>query len=226
MESARLWKHPCLRTRLSDEFELYNASMLFVFCSFRKKVLTWALDLNSTLAYHDTNSIKNQIKFEHYSGRIEVTHFEESNSFMTFSGLQGHRTSVSALDPQLQALGDDQFSGPSQEVYLLDADSDDIPAKLEMYIKKNASYFYERETSPFMKPTLLLAAELSQGKKVCCVTFNMETCFDIDAGYPSGTRVGAVGRDPYSRRHRTHLEDLLQPYSAPELVALSFSAIG
>ncbi|KAJ5926632.1 hypothetical protein N7516_008405 [Penicillium verrucosum] len=147
VESARLWKHPCLRTRLSDEFELYNAN------------------LNSTLAYHDTNSIKNQIKFEPYSGRIEVTHFEESNSFMTFSGLQGHRTSVSALDPQLQALGDDQFSGPSQEVYLLDADSDDIPAKLEMYIKKNASYFYERETSPFMKPTLLLAAELSQGKK-------------------------------------------------------------
>lgn len=189
-------------------------------------ILTRALDLNSTLAYHDTNSIKNQIKFEHYSGRIEVTHFEESNSFMTFSGLQGHRTSVSALDPQLQALGDDQFSGPSQEVYLLDADSDDIPAKLEMYIKKNASYFYERETSPFMKPTLLLAAELSQGKKVCCVTFNMETCIDIDAGYPSGTRAGAVGRDPYSRRHRTHLEDLLQPYSAPELVTLSFSAIG
>jgi hypothetical protein len=34
-------------------------------------------------------------------------------------GLQGHRTSVSALDPQLQALGDDQFAGPSQEVYLI-----------------------------------------------------------------------------------------------------------
>ncbi|KAJ5135807.1 uncharacterized protein N7515_005085 [Penicillium bovifimosum] len=146
VESARLWKHPCLRTRLSDEFELYNAN------------------LNSTLAYHDTNSIKNQIKFEHYSGRIEVTHFEESNSFMTFAGLQGHRASVSALDPQLQALGDDQFSGPSQEVYLLDADSDDIPSKLEQYIKKNASYFYERETSTFMKPTLLLAAEINQEK--------------------------------------------------------------
>ena len=145
---------------------------------------------------------------------------------MTFSGLQGHRSSVSALDPQLQALGDDQFSGPSQEVYLLDAESDDIPNKLEMYIKKNASYFYERETSPFMKPTLLLAAELSQGKKVCFLIFRVGMSVDIDSGYPSGTRVGAVGRDPYSRRHRTHLEDLLQPYSAPELVALSFSAIG
>jgi hypothetical protein len=126
--------------------------------------------LNSTLAYHDTNSIKNQVKFEHYSGRIEVTHFEESNSFMTFSGLQGHRASVSALDPQLQGLGDDQFSSPAQEVYLLDADADDIPSKLELYIKKNAHLFYERETSSFMKPTLMLAAEINQQKKVSYLT--------------------------------------------------------
>lgn len=86
--------------------------------------------------------------------------------FVTFSGLHGHRASVSTLDPQLQGLGDDQFSGPPQDVYLLDSDSDDIPGKLEMYIKKTASFFYERETSAFMKPTLMLASELSQQKKV------------------------------------------------------------
>ncbi|KAJ5091855.1 hypothetical protein NUU61_006725 [Penicillium alfredii] len=147
VESARLWKVPCIRTRLSEECELYNAN------------------LHSTLAYHDTNSIKNQVKFEHYAGRIEVTHFEESNVFLTFSGLQGHRASVSALDPQLQSLGDDQFSGPSQEIYLLDSDADDLPGKMDMYIKKIAPFFFERETSAFMKPTLLLASEISQAKK-------------------------------------------------------------
>ncbi|KAJ5152040.1 hypothetical protein N7492_010335 [Penicillium capsulatum] len=147
VESARLWKHPCIRTRLSEEFELYNAN------------------LHATLAYHDTNAMKNQIKFEHYAGRIEVTHMEESMVYVTFSGLQGHRASVSALDPQLQGLGDDQFSGPPQELYLLDSDTDDIPSKLEMYIKKTAPFFFERETSPFMKPTLLLASELAQSKK-------------------------------------------------------------
>lgn len=87
--------------------------------------------------------------------------------YVTISGLHGHRTSVSALDPQLQGLGDDQFSGPPQEIYLLDSDSDDIPSKLEMYIKKTASLFFERETSPFMKPTMILAAELALSKKVC-----------------------------------------------------------
>ncbi|KAJ6145090.1 hypothetical protein N7470_008985 [Penicillium chermesinum] len=147
VESARLWKQPCIRTRLSEEFELYNAN------------------LHATLAYHDTNSIKNQVKFEHYAGRIEVTHLEESGVYVTISGLQGHRPSVTALDPQLSALGDDQFSGPSQEVYLLDTDADDIPTKLEMYIKKTAHFFIERETSNFMKSTLQLAVELGNSEK-------------------------------------------------------------
>jgi len=147
VESARLWKHPCIRTRLSEEFELYNAN------------------LQATLSYHDVSAIKNQVKFEHYAGRIEATHLEESMVFVTFSGLLGHRTSVSTLDPQLQGLGDDQFSGHTQEIYLLDSDSDDIPSKLEMYIKKTAPFFFERETSSFMKSTLMLAAELAQSKK-------------------------------------------------------------
>lgn len=124
------------------------------------------LDLHATLAYHDTSAIKNQVKLEHYAGRIEVTHLEESMVYLTISGLHGHRASVSALDPQLQGLGDDQFSGPSQEIYLLDSDADDIPSKLEMYIKKTASFFIERERSLFVKSTLMLAAELGQSKKV------------------------------------------------------------
>lgn len=127
------------------------------------------IDLHATLAYHDTSAIRNQVKFEHYAGRIEVTHLEESMIFVTFSGIQGHRASVSALDPQLQGLGDDQFSGPPQEIYLLDSDADDVPSKLEMYIKKTAPFFIDRETSLFMKSTLLLASELGQTKKVCYI---------------------------------------------------------
>lgn len=87
--------------------------------------------------------------------------------FLTFPGLQGHKASASTLDPQLQALGDEtQFQGPLQDVYLLDTDQDDIPAKIEIYIKKIAPFFYEREASDVMRPTLMLASELAQQKKV------------------------------------------------------------
>ncbi|KAF9889199.1 hypothetical protein FE257_007512 [Aspergillus nanangensis] len=148
VESARLWKHPCIRTRIAEEFESFNAN------------------LHATLAYHDVSSIRNQIKFEHYAGRIEVTHFVESMVYVTFSGLQGLKPSASTLDPQLQDLGNEsQFQGPFHEIYLLDSDADDLPGKLELYIKKTAPFFYEREASEFMHPTLLLASELSQQKK-------------------------------------------------------------
>ena len=114
------------------------------------------------------SNIKSQVKFDHYAGRIEVTHFEESMIFVTFSALQGHKASVSTLDPQLQGLGDDpQFQGPLQEVYLLDSDADDVSGKLEMYIKKAAPFFYDREPCEVVKSTLMLAAELSEEKKVC-----------------------------------------------------------
>ena len=74
---------------------------------------------------------------------------------------------MSTLDPQLQGLGDDpQFQGPLHELYLLDSDADDLPGKIEMYIKKTAPFFYARETSEIIKHTLLLASELSQQKKV------------------------------------------------------------
>ncbi|KAL1853068.1 hypothetical protein Plec18170_005650 [Paecilomyces lecythidis] len=148
VESARLWKQPCIRTRIAEEFELYNAG------------------LHATLAYHDVSSVKSHVNFEHYAGRIEVTHFEDSSVFVTFSGLQGHKPAVSTLDPQLQGLGDDgQFHGPLHEIYLLDGDADDLPGKLEAYIKKMAPFFYERESSDFMRSTLHLAAELSEQKK-------------------------------------------------------------
>lgn len=123
--------------------------------------------LHTTLTFHDINSAKNQVHFEHYAGRLEATHFEESSVYVTFSALVGHKPTVTALDPQLQELAEDgQFQTATQEVYVLDGDVDDLPGKLEMYIKKMASVFYDRERSDFIKPTLGIAAELSLQKSV------------------------------------------------------------
>lgn len=125
------------------------------------------IDLHAALSYHEINAIKNQVKFEHYSGRIEATHFAEGMPFMTLSGLVGSRSSVNTLEPQLQMLGDDpQFQAPAHEIYLLDSEADDLLKKLETYVKTTAHLFYERESSEFMKPTLLQAAELNESKNV------------------------------------------------------------
>lgn len=107
--------------------------------------------------------------------------------FVTFSALQGHKASVSTLDPQLQGLGDDQqFQGPLQEVYLLDSDADDVSGKLEMYIKKAAPFFYDREPCEVVKSTLMLAAELSEEKKVGFNFSSSQPCL-ICSGPIAGT---------------------------------------
>lgn len=148
--------------------------------------------------------------------------------FMTFSGLQGHKASVSALDPQLQGLGDDpHFQGPLHEIYLLDSDADDLAGKLEMYIKKTAPLFYERETSPIMKPTLIQAAELSQLKKVCVLLdlqpFNVNLFY---LGCFAGTRFGVVGCYSHSCRLGAALEDICQSYSPTYINAFAGTAVG
>ena len=113
------------------------------------------------------NSVKNQVQFEHCPGRIEVTHFDEDSQFMTFSGLHGYRPDPSTLDPHFQDLGpDSQLHTGSQELYLLDSDIDDFTGKLEQYMKQMAHVFYDHEPSGFMKPTLILAAELGLKKQV------------------------------------------------------------
>lgn len=156
------------------------------------------LDLHATLAYHDVTSIKSQVKFDHFNGRLEITHFEDSDIFVTFSGLLGQKASVSALDPQLQGLGEDpQFQGPTQELYLLDSETDDLAGKLEMYIKRAAPFFYERELSEFMKATLMLGAELSDEKKVSFWVFC--TAKSNFVGSSAGARSGAVGGNSYAR---------------------------
>lgn len=165
------------------------------------------------------NSIKSQIKFEHYAGRIEVTHFEESMIFVTFSALQGHKPSVSALDPQLQGLGEDpQFQGPLQEVYLLDSETDDLAGKLELYIKKAAPFFYERELSDFMKPTLMLAAELGEQKKVSLLRSFRYGDSNLLGSF-GGASTGVVGSNSYSCGLRAALENVLQSHCAPDVAA-------
>jgi hypothetical protein len=173
--------------------------------------------LHGTLAHHDVNSIKNQLNFEHYVGRVEATHFEDSSVFVTFSALVGHKPVMSALDPQLQALVEDgQFQGPTQEVYVLDSDTDDLPGKLEVYDKKMASTFYEHEASPFMKATLNLAAELAQQKEVSPFYLDLReiaVLADILPGYPSGPLSGALACHSYLGGCRIAVADVFQSHS-------------
>lgn len=123
--------------------------------------------LHTTLSYHDVNSVKSQVQFERMPGHIEVLHFEGEPHTMMFSALRGYRKHDANLDPHFQDLDpDSSFNSDSRELYLLDCDGAEFSRKLEQYMKQMAPLFYGHEPSSFMKPTLTLAAELSQQKEV------------------------------------------------------------
>lgn len=146
VESARLWKHPCIRTRIAEEFNLYSAG------------------LHSVLAFHSISSTKANLHFEHIPGRIEARLLEiEPSMYTTFTTLKGLRGVNAPIDPQLVASGLSMES--VQDVEIIDPDVEDIGGKLESYMKRIGPTIYEAETSPFMKPTLMMAYRLSVENK-------------------------------------------------------------
>lgn len=126
-----------------------------------------SLGLHAILAYHDVSQAKSHVQFQHYPGCIQVTHDEKSCVYISFSALEGHK---GLPDPAFGGL--DDFSTPRSgniDLRLLDGDSDDLPGKLELYMKEMAPTFYDQEPSQFMNPTLRLASELSDKKQVLCL---------------------------------------------------------
>jgi hypothetical protein len=143
VESARLWKQPCIRTRIAEEFGLYSAG------------------LHGVLAYHATNQAKGQIRLDQTPGRIEATHFPESGTFVTFTPLkcqQAQATQSSDIDPAI-------FAGlTSPDLELIDSD-DDVSGKLDHYIKKMGPQFADNEDSSFMRATVQTALSITSSSQ-------------------------------------------------------------
>jgi hypothetical protein len=139
VESARLWKQPCIRTRIAEEFSLYNAG------------------LHAMLAHHAVYQAKGLIRLNQIPGRIEATHHTQSGHFATFTPLKCQQMSSShnaEIDPAIfGALA-------SADLELIDTD-DDISGKLDLYIKKIGLAFFETEESEFMKCTVQVALSMT-----------------------------------------------------------------
>jgi hypothetical protein len=143
VESARLWKQPCIRTRIAEEFSLYTAG------------------LHTTLAHHAVYQARSLIRLNQIPGRIEATHHPQSGHYATFTPLkcqQSAATQNADIDPAIfAALG-------SPDLELIDTD-DDISGKLDLYIKKIGPTFFDIEDSAFMKTTIQTALNITSSNQ-------------------------------------------------------------
>jgi hypothetical protein len=139
VESARLWKQPCIRTRIAEEFGLYTAG------------------LHTTLAHHAVYQARGLIRLNQIPGRIEATHQPQSGHFATFTPVKCQPSSANHhadIDPAMfGALS-------SLDLELIDTD-DDISGKLDLYIKKMGPTFFDTEDSAFMKTTIQTALSIA-----------------------------------------------------------------
>jgi hypothetical protein len=145
VESARLWKQPCIRTRIAEEFNLYSAG------------------LHAVLAFHAVNYARQQIQLVQLHGRIEATHYPDSAAFVTFAPLKcqsAQSAQGSEIDPNLFP-SEHASLGSTSALEIIDSDTDDVGGKLDTYIKKMTPNFLESEDSAFMKPTLRMAMDIS-----------------------------------------------------------------
>jgi hypothetical protein len=143
VESARLWKQPCIRTRIAEEFSLYTAG------------------LHTTLAHHAVYQARGLIRLNQIPGRIEATHHPQSGHYATFTPLKCHQSAATQnadIDPAIfAALG-------SPDLELIDTD-DDISGKLDLYIKKTGPTFFDIEDSAFMKTTIQTALNITSSNQ-------------------------------------------------------------
>jgi len=144
VESARVWKQQCVRTRMPNALEMYSAG------------------LHVVLASRQVVEAKSQSNFQKSSYRIEATHFPGSDLSATFSALEAH--SAPTVDPGLS--GD--FS--MDVLRLLDVEKDDPPKIIEAYMKQMLGLFIANEISNFMKVTLSTAQNLLAAKDDPLVT--------------------------------------------------------
>jgi hypothetical protein len=155
VESPRSWRNTCIRSRICNELDMYSSG------------------LHAVLAYHAVQAVKGKIRFQTSTAEIEASHYPETGIFASFKSLHGSEPlHEQNIDPLLGPNADSEAGAAVCRI--LDNDSDDLPSKIEAYIKRMSSVFYEKEPSHFMHVTLNAAVELSIAKQDTLLTKALE----------------------------------------------------
>jgi hypothetical protein len=137
LETARLWKGDCVRTRLTKIFEVYSSGLFMV------------------LSHHAIEASKQPGPIVAKPGRLEASFFPKASKFVTFPygealDPSGH-DSVTIINADDDSLNDKLTLGGRPLYY--------ASSLLEKHRDSNSSVF---EVSKFMNATLALAMELKQ----------------------------------------------------------------
>ncbi|KAK4152792.1 hypothetical protein C8A00DRAFT_15947 [Chaetomidium leptoderma] len=139
--SPRVWRSGCVRTKFSEQLDLYSAGVQIV------------------LAQARVNSLKQAMTLGSHGVLVEACHFPDCAPRLQLQVLQ--------RDPDRDAEGklvdasivDDRPS--SYPIVMLDNDNQDVPAAVETYMREILPDMIRREPSHFMQATLQTAVDVA-----------------------------------------------------------------
>lgn len=134
--APRVWRTGCVRTRLHEQLDLYSAGVQVV------------------LSQNRINLLKDQLQLANNQGVIDVSHFPEVGKKITLATLEA------LLEPSAAQAEARNSKEPFRQAIMIDQDTEDIPGKIESYMRDVLPLFIEREPSKFSRVTLETAMAL------------------------------------------------------------------
>ncbi|OQU96826.1 hypothetical protein CLAIMM_02853 [Cladophialophora immunda] len=140
VESPRLWKHSCVRTRLSEAFPLYF------------------LGLHGVLAYLEVNTLKTRVSFTLFPGKVEGFHFPDQK--IALKGLRGEQITEPAPARDDAAGASNQHPLDKEVIVVADLDTDNILPKVERYLQAISPKVVDQEPSRAIRASLQIAQRI------------------------------------------------------------------
>ncbi|KAI1148322.1 hypothetical protein F4825DRAFT_104173 [Nemania diffusa] len=131
--SPRVWRTGCVRTKLSEFIDLYSAGVQVV------------------MAQKRINGYKTSYHLENTGVVVEASHFPDSGHTVTFQVFQGYLKDAEEGDIKLHS---------HSPVLLLDNNKEDIPGKVEAYMRNMLPEYITHEPSPHVRITLEIADQI------------------------------------------------------------------
>jgi len=139
--SPRVWRSGCVRTKFSEQLDLYSAGVQIV------------------LAQARVNSLKQAMTLGSHGVVVEACHFPDCAPRLQLQVLQqdpDRDAEGKLVDP---AIVDDRPS--AYPIVMLDNDNQDVPARVETYMREILPDMISREPSHFMQVTLQTAVDVA-----------------------------------------------------------------
>ncbi|KAI8629212.1 hypothetical protein F5Y19DRAFT_93428 [Xylariaceae sp. FL1651] len=133
--SPRVWRTGCVRTKLSEFIDLYSAGVQVV------------------MAQKRINGYKTSYHLENTGVIVEASHFPETGHTVVFQVFQGYPKEEDESTIKME---------PPGPVILLDNNKEDIPGKVEGYMRRMLPEYIAHEPSSHVRVTLEIADQIAK----------------------------------------------------------------